>query len=269
MNTCYRHPDRETGVSCQRCDRYICPDCQTPGAVGFLCPEDSKANSNIKQATFQQGIFQRAPITIILIAINLVVFAAQLFIPGVTDSLFYANIGDLYEEGSLTRAFSSGFAHSTDQITHILFNMYSLFILGTVLEPLFGKLKFSIMYVFGIFGGTLGVLLLAPFGTGVVGASGAIFALMGAYLVTMLALKQDAQQIFIIIAINLGLSFLPGIAWEAHIGGLVVGVIIAGTYVMFRRATQRTVLYLTLVGLAVILGGVWVYGNGALPPITL
>lgn len=269
MNTCYKHPDRETGVTCQRCEKYICPDCQTPGAVGFLCPDDSKANSNIKQATFQQGIFNRAPITIILIGINVLVFAAQLFIPGVTDSLFYANIGDKYSEGSLLRAFSSGFAHSTDQVTHILFNMYSLFVLGTVLEPLFGKLKFSIMYGFGIFGGTIGVLLLAPFGTGVVGASGAVFALMGAYLVTMLALKQDAQQIFLLIAINLGLSFLPGIAWEAHLGGLVVGLVVAGLYVVFRKSNQRTVLYLTLIGLAAILMGIWVYGNSTLPPITL
>ena len=81
METCYRHPNRETGVSCQRCDRFICPECATPGAVGFLCPEDAGDRVKIQRANFQKSLFQRAPITMTLIGINVLVFIAQFLIP--------------------------------------------------------------------------------------------------------------------------------------------------------------------------------------------
>lgn len=234
MNTCYRHPDRETGVSCQRCDRYICPDCSTSGAVGFLCPEDAKDTIKVRKANFQKSITSLAPVTMVLIGINVLVFLGQWLIPSLTEYLVFLNVGPSSEYGTALRALTSGFAHDPNQISHILFNMYSLFVLGTLLEPALGKLKFLLIYFASLFGGIVGVIVLNPFGYAVYGASGAIFGLMGSYLVMLRAVRGDTRQMLVIVAINVVLSFLPGIAWAAHFGGLVVGALVTALLVLLK-----------------------------------
>ena len=258
---CYRHPDRDTGVSCQRCDRFICVDCASPGAIGFLCPEDAKDRVKIQKATFQKSLVSSAPITFILIAINVLVFVAELLFPGLIYSLRYGNVGSITEEGSLFRVFTSSFAHSDTQYTHILFNMYSLFVLGTLLEPMLGKIRFLSLYAFSIFGGGLGFLILSTQFGSVVGASGAVFGLMGAYLVFLIVMKLNAGQMYIIIALNLVLGFLPGIAWEAHVGGLVVGAAVGYVLVATRNRAKQTTQTVALVGIGVTLIVIWVVAN--------
>ena len=264
ITTCYRHPDRETGVSCQRCEKYICVSCATPGAVGFLCPDDAKERVKIHRPTFAKSPFQAAPVTITLIAINVLVYLGQILVPGYTDLLFYANVGPNYDAGSLLRVFTAGFAHSESQITHILFNMYSLFVLGTIIEPMIGKLRFTLLYLLSIFAGGIGVLYLAPWGTSVVGASGAIFGLMGAYLVLLRALKLDASQMYVLIGINLVIGFLPGIAWQAHVGGLIAGGVIALIFASTRRREKQPQQTALIVGVVVFLSALWFLGNESL-----
>ena len=248
-------------MSCQRCEKYICVSCATPGAVGFLCPDDAKERVKIHRPTFAKSPFQAAPVTITLIAINVLVYLGQILVPGYTDLLFYANVGPNYDAGSLLRVFTAGFAHSESQITHILFNMYSLFVLGTIIEPMIGKLRFTLLYLLSIFAGGIGVLYLAPWGTSVVGASGAIFGLMGAYLVLLRALKLDASQMYVLIGINLVIGFLPGIAWQAHVGGLIVGGVIAVIFASTRSIEKRPQQTALVVGLVVFLGALWVLAN--------
>jgi len=265
ITTCYKHPDRETGVSCQRCDKYICVSCATPGAIGFLCPEDAKDRVKIQRPSFAKSPFQAAPVTIVLIAINVLVYIAQQLNPDLTNWLLYAKYSQDTPYGSLFRVLTSSFAHSPGQITHILFNMYSLYILGTIIEPMIGKLRFLALYLLSAFGGGIGVLLLAEVGVSVVGASGAIFGLMGAYLVLLRALKLDARQMYVLIGINLFLGFLPGIAWQAHVGGLVVGAAVAFVLAKTRSRQQQSTQIGLLVGIVVVLAGLWVYGNSLLP----
>jgi membrane associated rhomboid family serine protease len=248
-------------VSCQRCDRFICVDCSTPGAIGFLCPEDAKDRVKIQKATFQKSLVSSSPITFILIAINVLVFVAELLFPGLIYSLRYANVGSITEEGSLIRVFTSSFTHSETQYTHILFNMYSLFVLGTLLEPMLGKIRFLTLYAFSIFGGGLGFLILSTQYGSVVGASGAVFGLMGAYLVFLIVMKLNAGQMYIIIALNLVLGFLPGIAWEAHVGGLVVGAAVGYVLVVTRNRAKQTIQTAALVGIGVALILIWVVAN--------
>ena len=262
--SCYRHPDRETGVSCQRCERFICVDCSTPGAIGFLCPEDSKDRVKIQKATFQKSLFSAAPITFALIGINVLVFVGQQIFPSLINYLFYANVGSNTEYGSLLRVFTSGFAHSNTQYTHILFNMYSLFVLGTLLEPMIGKFRFLSLYMLSIFGGGLGYLFLSTEYASMVGASGAIFGLMGAYLVFLVVLKLNASQMYIIIGINLFLGFLPGIAWEAHVGGLIVGAAVGYLLVSTRDKARKNLQIIGLVGISVALVALWIIGNDAI-----
>ena len=258
---CYRHPDRESGVSCQRCERFICVDCSSPGAIGFLCPEDSKDRVKIQKATFQKSLLSAAPVTIILIALNVLVYAAQQIFPELIYSLWYANVGSITEDGSLLRVFTSSFAHSNNQITHILFNMYSLFVLGTLLEPMIGKLRFAVLYAFSVFGGGLGFLILSTQFGSVVGASGAVFGLMGAYLVFLVVMKLNAGQMYVIIGINLFLGFLPGIAWEAHVGGLIVGAAVGYVLVSTRNRVKQNLQTIALIGIGIALVAIWLIAN--------
>jgi membrane associated rhomboid family serine protease len=251
-------------VSCQRCDRYICVDCSTPGAVGFLCPEDSKDRVKIRKANFQKSMMSAAPITFTLIGINVVIYLLQQLFPTLIYSLWYANVGSNTEDGSILRVFTSAFAHSNTQITHILFNMYSLFVLGTLLEPMLGRLRFAFLYVASIFGGGLGFLFLSTNFGSVVGASGAVFGLMGAYLVFLVKLKLNAGQMYVIIGINLILGFLPGIAWEAHVGGLIVGAAVGYVLVSTRERSKQIVQTVALVAITVALVALWIIRNAPL-----
>lgn len=267
MESCYRHPGVETGVSCQRCDRFICPECSTPGAVGFLCPEDAKETIKIRRPAFQQSLTSRAPVTMTLIGINVTVYIFQMLGFPIIDMLAFMRVGQGIEYGSPLRAFTSAFVHSQSMITHILFNMYSLFVLGTLLEPMLGKLKFALLYLMAIFGGSIGFFLFGDLGAVVVGASGAVFGLMGAYLIYLRALRLDTTQIAIILVINVVVSFLPGIAWQAHFGGFIVGVLVALAYTRFSRSDQKTLLIGSIAVLVVALIGLWIYGNQIMPPV--
>jgi hypothetical protein len=76
--TCYRHPNRETGVSCSSCGRPICPECMTPTPVGMRCPECAGQRTKVVRGVPSGGEgFSRSPATFILIAINVVVFLAE------------------------------------------------------------------------------------------------------------------------------------------------------------------------------------------------
>ena len=136
---------------------------------------------------------------------------------------------------------------------HILFNMFSLFVLGRQLEPMIGRARFAALFLLSGIGGSVAVLLLAP-GTFVVGASGAIFGLFAAYFVIARHLGANATQLIVIIGINLAIGFfLPNIAWQAHLGGLIVGALVGLVFVKTRPVRRRTAQYLLLAGVAVLL----------------
>ena len=200
-------------------------------------------------------------VTYSIIAICVVVWILQI-IPGstVTQALLYWPPLTTIEPW---RMLTSAFVHSENSIFHILFNMYSLFIFGPILERLLGRIRFLALYLISAFGGSVAVLLLAP-GTAVVGASGAIFGLLGAFFVIQRKLAGTNIQLLIVIAINLAIGFLPGlnVAWQAHVGGLVAGTAVAFVYLRTRRPQQRlqqialvsliavVLIVLTIVGVA-------------------
>ncbi len=252
---CYRHPNREVGVICQRCDRGICPDCSTPGAVGFLCPECAGEKTKVRQYNPNAGLLSRAPITFVLIAINVAVYVLQLLNPNLWMSLVYAPQFDV--TNGLFQVFTSGFTHSQTSVLHIALNMYSLFLFGSVLEPMIGKLRFISLYMIAMLGGGVGVLLLAP-ESAVVGASGAIFGLMGAYLILLRAVGGNASQMYAVIGINLVFGFIqPGIAWQAHVGGLIAGVLVAYIFALTRKKDQLLMQIAAVAAVAGFLLATW------------
>jgi membrane associated rhomboid family serine protease len=233
VETCYRHPDRETGVSCSSCGRPICPDCMTPTPVGMRCPECARQRTKVKTA---QTMYADPTLTYILIGINAVLLLGEMFSgASATGGGFggsdLINQGALYgpkvADGELWRLVTAGFLHAG--ILHLLFNMYVLYILGTLLEPAIGRLRFALIYFVSLLCGSFGALLVTP-DARTVGASGAVFGLMGAAVVVLRNRGIDPMQsgLPLWIGINLVITFaIPGISIGGHIGGLVGGAIVA------------------------------------------
>jgi membrane associated rhomboid family serine protease len=257
---CYRHPERETGVSCSNCGRPICHDCMIPAPVGFRCPECVKEQNargtRAKVVTRGQirsgwgaGALGRSTgvtATKVLVALNAIMFLLELAVSSIGAGTLTLNptndalirLGALINYASdapnvlvtheYWRMFTSTFLHGG--VFHILLNMWALWVMGSFMEVAIGRLKFVVLYLISGFAGSVLVLAIAPVPTLVVGASGAIFGLFGALAVHAYFNRGDFQssaflrQIMFLIVINLVFSFLwSGISWQAHIGGLIGG----------------------------------------------
>jgi membrane associated rhomboid family serine protease len=258
---CYRHPDRRSYILCQRCGRTICTECQTPGAVGVFCPEcmkEQRASApRTKPAVLTRLSGRGAPVvTYSIIGVTLVVFLLQL-IPGlnVTASLLFAPVYMSELAFEPWRMLTSVFVHSTGFILHVALNMYTLWIFGQLLEGLLGRWRFLALYLLSGLAGSVGVIWLAAPNTAVVGASGAIFGLMGAFLVIQRRLGGNMTQLLVLVGINLVIGFIPGtnIAWQAHVGGLVGGALMGLIFVETRSPRRRTLQTWLLVAVAVLL----------------
>jgi membrane associated rhomboid family serine protease len=259
MATCYRHPSRETGVSCSNCGRPICPDCMTTTPVGMRCPECAGERTKVKTIRNVSG---RPELTLALIAINVVAFLAEgnVSITGQpTDKVYEkgALFGSLegfagqgVAHGQWWRIVTSGFLH--ENLLHIGFNMYVLYLLGQMLEPALGRMRFGVIYAVSLLAGSLGALLVSPHSL-TVGASGAVFGVMGAAAVEMRARQIPIMQSGVggLILINLVISFaLPGISWGGHVGGLIGGALAAIALQLGVRFRQQAVA----LGACVVLG---------------
>ena len=231
---CYRHPNRESWVLCQRCGNTICGDCQRPAAVGFHCPDCVKASAPatarvVSGARLSRVLRGRVPATTgLLIAIG-VIYVAQ-FLSGdiVTSYLAYIPALTLQEPW---RLLTVALVHGG--LLHILFNGYALWVLGNILERTLGPIKFLAIFAVSTIAGSLAVYALDPSGY-VVGASGGIFGLFAAMFVINRGFRGNNVSLIVIIGINLALGFiLPGVAWQAHVGGLIGGA--AMTAILHRR----------------------------------
>ena len=273
QNYCYRHPDRQSFVLCQRCGRTICPQCQVQAAVGVHCVECARADRNEQQYSRPPRLVRAARATVrsstapvvtyALIGVTVLIFLLQ-FVPGVTNALLYAPVYTQSGSGfpfEPWRMLTYAFVHTPFTISnpfsilHILLNMYSLFIFGRVLEPIIGRWRFGVLYGLSAIGGAVAVDYLSGPLTPVIGASGAIFGLMAATF--MVARKMGGggmQQLIVLVVLNLAIGFfVPGIAWQAHVGGLLFGALIGLIMMETRQRRQQTMQYLLLVGVALLI----------------
>ncbi|MDY7529657.1 MULTISPECIES: rhomboid family intramembrane serine protease [Cryobacterium] len=260
-NFCYRHPGRQSFILCQRCGRTICPECQTQAAVGVICPECMKEQRQnaprTRPALLTRISSSRGPVvTYGIIGVTFAVFLLQL-VPGfdVTSALLYAGIYSYPGSFEPWRMLTSVFVHSTGFIFHVLLNMYTLWIFGQILEGMLGRGRFLALYLLSGLAGSLGVLFLAGPLTPVVGASGAIFGLMGAFLVIQRRLGGNSTQLLILVGINLVIGFLPNlnVAWQAHVGGLIGGAILGLIYVQTRRSKHQSLQNWLVAAFAIVL----------------
>jgi membrane associated rhomboid family serine protease len=227
---CYRHPGRETGVRCNRCERPVCPECRVEASVGFQCRECVHgANAGAPAARVARTEFggslvrDGALVTKVLIGINVAVWLLHYEMsPATVDDLYMWGPG--VANGQWYRLITSVFFHTAP--LHIAMNMWSLWVLGPSLERLLGRWRFLALYLVSGLAGSALIMLAAP-QTATLGASGAIFGLLGALLVIQRRRGGQLGPVLAIVVVNLVATFsIPGISWQAHVGGLVAGVLV-------------------------------------------
>ncbi|GAA5048222.1 rhomboid family intramembrane serine protease [Streptomyces similanensis] len=270
LPTCYRHPDRETGISCTRCSRPICPECMVDASVGFQCPQCARGRHGTgvspaasRPRTLAGGSVAADPrlVTKVLIGLNLAFFLVKMSMGDAFTDRFdllgqafvpQFNSVEGVAQGQWYRLLTAMFLH--ENYFHILFNMLSLWWIGGPLEAALGRARYLALYfVSGLAGSALTYLLAAP-NQPSLGASGAIFGLFGATAVLMRRLRYDMRPVIALLVINLVITFGWGsIAWQAHIGGLVAGVVVGYAMVHAPRERRALVQYGTC---AVVLAAV-------------
>jgi membrane associated rhomboid family serine protease len=257
VTTCYRHPDRETGVSCSNCGRPICPDCMTATPVGMRCPECSRERTKVRTV---RNLVADPTVSYVLIGLNVAAFVGSLAggadiaqRGGGTVIAQGALYGPAIAQGEYWRLVTSGFLHAG--VLHIAFNMYLLYVLGQMIEPSIGHVRFGALYFTSLLAGSFGALLASP-GALTVGASGAVFGLMGGAVVMMRARGFDPMTsgIPFLIGLNLLFSFVvPGISIGGHVGGLIGGAVAGFVLVDVGDRLRSPVLPLvTCTGLAAL-----------------
>jgi membrane associated rhomboid family serine protease len=231
-HVCVRHPDRPTGLRCTRCGRPACPQCLREAPVGMQCVDCVSAGA---RSTPRARVRRPSTPVVVptLIAINVAVFVLTVVDAGsVADNAS----GSVFAAAALApvqvagggwwRLVTSGFLHIG--LLHLLFNMIALWFIGRDVELVLGRLRFSVLYGVSLLGGSAAVMLFGNPAGQVAGASGAIFGLMGALIVLLRRMQLPMTQALVIVGLNVVLSLtVPGISLLGHLGGLVVGVVVA------------------------------------------
>ena len=264
---CYRHPDRETGVTCSECGRPICTECMYFAPVGIRCPDHSgqpqgaqRVTQGVRRASFESA---GALVTKALVASNVAVYLLELGlggeVNGTNNRIFNEGFlaGPPVADGEWWRLFTAMFLHYGP--FHLGLNMLALWWFGAAVEQVLGRGRYLLLYIVSGLAGSAGALLLTP-NSATVGASGAIFGILERQRTYVLG-----GGAFGIIAINLIITFtLPGISMGGHLGGLAGGAL--GTLALSRFGRGHAVygrpglvgiLGLVAIGIASLLVAYW------------
>ena len=260
MPDCYRHPGRDTNVSCSMCGRPICPDCMISTSVGMRCPECARQRTEVRRVSFGALGSGAQPATYVLIGINVLAFLADTLSGGGAS---FGSGGGLVQDGGLNalaidaggewwRIVTAGFLHAG--FIHLALNMFAIYILGSLLEPAVGTARFVAIYAVSLLAGSCGALILDP-NELTVGASGAVFGLMSATFIMARrrGLEDLASQIGFYVIINLVFTFsVSNISVGGHIGGLIGGAVAALVVVFFEHRRMRNRLPVEMAAMIVL-----------------
>ncbi|MFE9042844.1 rhomboid family intramembrane serine protease [Streptomyces sp. NPDC012421] len=260
LRPCYRHPDTETGISCTRCEKPICPACMISASVGFQCPDCVRGGSGTGHAadanqprTLAGGRVRKDDrlVTKVLIGICVLVYVLVLALGDrFVDELVL--IGYAYNpllgevvgvaDGEWYRLITSTVLHQ--EPWHILFNLLGLWVIGGIVEPELGRSRYALLCLLsGLSGSVLAYVVAAP-NQPSLGASGIVYGLIGAWVVLARRRRHDMRPVALFVALSLLMTFTrPGISWEAHVGGLVAGALVTLVLVRAPRARRDLIQY--------------------------
>jgi len=256
--TCFRHPERETYLSCVRCGRPACPECLRSAPVGQQCVECIReGNQGVRRpaAMFGGRAVSDALVTYTLVGLNVLFYLVEWVYPRIVsylDLVGGARDPALHNQvvgvaaGEEYRLITSAFLHEPGFAgfgpAHIIFNMWALLLVGPGLERLLGRARFLAVYLLSALGGAVLFYVLVPPYQQALGASGAVFGLFGAWFVVSRRLQVDTRAIVILIVINLAFGFfVGGIAWQDHVGGLITGGLLTAAYAYAPRQHRALV----------------------------
>ncbi|MBA3744806.1 rhomboid family intramembrane serine protease [Sporichthya sp.] len=235
---CYRHPGRETYVRCGRCDRYICPDDMISASVGFQCPECvHEGNKGVREPRTVAGAAVRQDtgvVTISIIVVNVLIFFA---VQGSDKLLLQLSLnpfgedGDGVAQGGWHRLITAAFTH--EESLHIAMNMIALWLFGRPLEAMLGRSRFMATYLLCALGGSaLSYLFMGLGDPGSIGASGAVFGLVGTLVIVDRQLWTNPTSVAIFLTIMLLPGFIvANIDWRGHVGGLITGGLLGALFI--------------------------------------
>jgi len=254
---CPRHPDRVSYVTCQRCGRPACPQCQRPAAVGVHCVDcvaaaqrSIPARRTVVGAPVREG---RPMVTLTLMALCIGVHLLWMLTDTVGEvMIFWPGVVGVEQWRMITTAF----LHAG--LLHLAVNMVALWVVGPFLEKALGRWRFLSLYLLSALGGSVAVVVLTPisqWGVPTVGASGAVFGLFAAAALMLRRLGGDFRQILFVIAINVVISFtIPRVSWQAHLGGLVIGAVLTLVFLRLPKKWRLGGAIAAIAGLVVALG---------------
>lgn len=257
-------------MRCQRCERPVCPECQRPAAVGVQCVDCVARDA--RSTPVQRTIFgtpitagsgpRTYLVTCVIIVICVLAWVGELLRPSLVDNFAFGPVVGWDEPW---RVITGAFLHEPSSPLHIGLNMYALWIVGRVLEPALGRLRFTLLYVACAIGGAVMIVLLAPapsmgsipdgaWFSGTIGASGAIFGLFGTLVVLNRAASLSNRGMYVVLAINFVYGFLvPNVSWQGHLGGLVTGALAGGAIVALRKQPRLQIPAIVVVAVVVAL----------------
>ncbi|GAA0724563.1 rhomboid family intramembrane serine protease [Dactylosporangium roseum] len=285
---CYRHPDKETYVRCNRCDRPICPNCMNEASVGFQCPEcvrDGARSQHPARTTFGGGSSgTQGTVTITLIVLNVMAFLATIvsagtgavagggwggLLSGITP--LHQHFGELgyasYAPGGAPHGIAAGeyyrlltamFLHFG--VLHLALNMWGVWVVGRPLEAALGRGRFLALYLIAGLGGGVAAYLFSAPNTITAGASGALFGLFGALVVVLRRLRLSIAGVLPVLVLNLVITFsFSQISVGGHIGGLITGALaaIGLAYAPQKHRTLVQTLTIAVLALVLVVAAVW------------
>jgi membrane associated rhomboid family serine protease len=257
-NFCYRHPDRQSFILCQRCGRTVCPQCATQAAVGVHCPEcvkEARAKApqrppvNIRVARGLRS--STGPVvTYAILALMALGFVLSLVAPRVLTAIAYIPGATLLQPWTML---TYPFAHASP--LSLLLNGLVIFLVGRQAEQMLGRLGFATLFLISTFGGAVAMLLFVPGGV-LLGSSPAIWGFFGVILVYARSQGGNVTGLLVMLGLFVIIGLVVGTTWQASLGGMVSGAAVTAVSVRFggpRRTRQRRLAVAGIVGALLVL----------------
>jgi membrane associated rhomboid family serine protease len=253
---CYRHPERMTGISCQRCQRPICGECMNPASVGFQCPScvvSGRATVRAPRTAF--GAILKpggGNATKVVMAILAVEWVLNLVTRGLLDRLLVMSNEAIYL-GQFWRLITASL--TSGSILGVLMNLLVLWIAGRAIEAEVGTWRFIALYGAAGLGGATMLFVFGPYGSGGYGAASAVMGLLAANAVFKHKMREDVRAdigLFVLLVLYSILIGFRSFGWLMLIGGVVVGALVGALLAYAPRRNRSTVQVVGLLGVIMV-----------------